>query len=193
MWHEASIWTQSAKSKPALQVHILFLLYDPVQVKCLIQYQHILSAQKWPLQGASRVDVRSDVRVRDSPLYGYPGTLHLKPRRGPAASVHLTLEAVGCSFCSLCDSEQWTSNLWSPACFMEPPCPYPINHCHFEFLQCFTKSAYADLSVGLKLVHWRSVPILSSWNGHCTAWNLPQHILIRDNQDSSYYISYHLS
>lgn len=114
---------------------------------------------------ASWVDRRSGFRVRGSPLYGYPRTLQLKPRRGPTAAVCLISEAMGWIFHSLYDSEQWNSGLWSPILFMEPLFLCLINHCHFEFLQCLTKSTYVDLSVGLKLLQWRCMAILSPETG----------------------------
>lgn len=110
-------------------------------------------------------------------FFEYLRTLQLKPKRGPTAAVCLISEAVGWILHSLCDSEQWNFSLWSPILFMEPLFLCLINHCHFEFLQCLTKSTYVDLSIGLKLLQWRSRAVLSTEIGivpHRISSNKPE-------------------
>lgn len=178
-----NIWTQSANYQPTLQVNIFASSMDHSRWRASLMPAHTRCSKIAPLRAILGWQV-----VRDSPLYGYSLTLQLKPRKGLTASVHLLSVAVGCIFHSASDSEQWTSNLWSPAFIMEPPVPCSINHCHFEFLQCFTKSTCADLSVGLNLMRWRSILYLVSLQWvlyHIESTDLDKHI-----QDNGYDIDH---
>lgn len=85
---------------------------------------------------------------------------------------------------------QWAMNFqFMISCFHHgASVPSSINHCRFEFLQCFTKSTCADLSVRLNLLRWRSMPYLVSLQWvlcHRESTDLNKHI-----QDNGYSIDH---